>query len=92
MLGVMEDIDEGKTELQRAFGLRVRDLRIKSGASQERFALSIGMDRSYYAKIETGARNVALWNIAKIAHGLGMTASELLEGVDPPEGRRGEGE
>lgn len=89
ILGGMEYTEDDKVGLQRAFGLRVRDLRIRSGVSQERFALSIGMDRSYYAKIETGARNVALWNIAKIAHGLGMTASELLEGVDRPAGRRG---
>ena len=41
----------------------------------------INMDRSYYASIETGLRNVTLVNMAKIADGLGVDLSELLQGV-----------
>lgn len=40
------------------------------------------MDRSYYASIETGTRNVTLVNMSKIARGLGVSLSELLEGVE----------
>ena len=49
--------------------------------SQEKLALLINMDRSYYASIETGLRNVTLVNMAKIADGLGVDLSELLRGV-----------
>ena len=40
------------------------------------------MDRTYYASIETGTRNVTLGSMSKIARGFHITLSELLEGVD----------
>lgn len=60
------------------FGKRVRELRNKTGLSQEKFALKIGMDRTYYASVESGKRNIALINIEKIAVGLGVSLSELF--------------
>lgn len=71
------DIDD----LKRSFGLRCRQLRNETGLSQEKFSLRIGMDRSYYASIEIGIRNVTLLNMNKIAHGLDMNLSELMSGV-----------
>lgn len=49
--------------------------------SQEAFANAIEMDRSYYASIEVGRRNVTLLNMKKIADGFGVTLSDLLFGV-----------
>ena len=60
------------------FGNRIRELRIKTGLSQEKFALKIGMDRTYYASVESGKRNIALINIQKIADGFGVSLSELF--------------
>ena len=60
------------------FGERLKHLRGEKGLSQEKFALSIGMDRTYYASVENGKRNVSLINIKKIADGLGVTLSELF--------------
>jgi len=60
------------------FGNRIRELRIKNGLSQEKFALKIGMDRTYYASVESGKRNIALINIKKIADGLNVSLSELF--------------
>lgn len=51
------------------------------GVSQETFANAIDMDRSYYASIEVGRRNVTLMNMKKIADGFGIDLSELLLGV-----------
>lgn len=62
-------------------GLRIRELRQKTGLSQEKFALKIGMDRTYFASVEAGKRNVAICNIKKIADGLGVTISKLFEGL-----------
>lgn len=62
-------------------GKRMRDLRQKTGLSQEKFALKIGMDRTYYASVESGKRNIALINIQKIAVGLGVSLSELFRGL-----------
>ena len=60
-------------------GKRIRELRQQTGLSQEKFALKIGMDRTYFASVEGGKRNIAIVNIKKIADGLGVTLSELFE-------------
>lgn len=52
-----------ETEYLKKFGRRVRELRQETGLSQEKFALKIGMDRTYFASVETGKRNVSLMNI-----------------------------
>lgn len=65
-------------EIQKFFGLRVQQLRKDRGLSQEKFALSIDMDRTYLASVEAGKRNISLCNIEKIAKGLGITISELF--------------
>jgi len=62
-------------------GNRIRELRQAIGLSQEKFALKIGMDRTYFASIESGKRNVAICNIKKIADGLGVSLSELFQGL-----------
>lgn len=67
--------------IQKAFGLKVQQLRKESGLSQEKFALSIDMDRTYLASVEAGKRNISLCNIEKIAKGLNISVSELLSGI-----------
>ncbi len=63
------------------FGNRIRGLRIKAGLSQEKFALKIGMDRTYYVSVEAGKRNISIINIKKIADGFGITLRELFENL-----------
>lgn len=63
-------------------GKRFQELRKQAGLSQEKFALQIGMDRTYYASVESGKRNIAIRNIKKIADGLGVNLSQLFEGVE----------
>ena len=65
-----------------ALGKRVQELRKQTGLSQEKFALQIGMDRTYYASVESGKRNVAIRNIKKIADGLGVNLAQLFDGVE----------
>lgn len=62
-------------------GNRIRELRKKTELSQEKFALKIGMDRTYFASVEAGKRNIAICNIKKIADGLDVTLSELFKGL-----------
>ncbi|HBL81973.1 MAG TPA: XRE family transcriptional regulator [Clostridiales bacterium] len=64
--------------IQKEFGLRIQQLRKATGMSQEKFALSIDMDRTYLASIEAGKRNPALQNIKKIADGLEISLSDLF--------------
>lgn len=51
-------MDEGS--LKKSFGLRCHQLRDQTGLSQEKLALLINMDRSYYASIEARLHNVTL--------------------------------
>lgn len=67
--------------IKKKFGSRVRELRMHSNLSQEKFALQIDMDRTYLASVEQGKRNISLENIDKIAKGLGITIEELFKGV-----------
>lgn len=71
-----------KDDLKLRVGMRIKDLRISRGFSQEQFALEIHMDRSYFASIEVGKRNVTLLNLAKIANGLSISLSELFDGIE----------
>lgn len=63
-------------------GKRLQNLRKeKTGLSQEKFAFKIEMDRTYYASVEAGKRNISIINIKKIADGLGVSLSELFKGI-----------
>lgn len=62
-------------------GNRIRELRTQTGLSQEKFAQKIGMDRTYFASVELGKRNISIKNIEKIAKGLDISLSELFENV-----------
>ena len=67
--------------ITKQFGERIKELRNAKGISQEKFALSIDMDRTYYASVESGKRNISLNNIDKIACGLGISLEELFKGL-----------
>ena len=52
--------------IQELFGERCKELRKQTKLSQEKFALKINMDRTYYASVEMGKRNISLENMEKI--------------------------
>ncbi len=62
-----------------ALGLAIRQLRRASGISQEAFAASCGLHRTYIGGIERGERNVSFANLLRIADALGVRPSELLD-------------
>ncbi len=72
---------EEKQEILLRFGNRVRELRKVKGLSQEAFASLCGLDRTYISGIERGVRNVSLVNISLIAESLGISLSELMQGL-----------
>ena len=69
------------SDILTRFGKRVRELRKSQGYSQESFAAECGLDRTYLGGIERGERNVALRNIGAIANALGISISELTQGL-----------
>ena len=69
------------SNIQIELGKRIRELRNSLNLSQEKFALIIEMDRTYYASVEAGKRNISIQNLKKIALGLKVSLSELFEGL-----------
>mgnify|MGYP004725688515 CR=1 FL=1 len=69
------------TDIAQALGQRIKELSTQRGLSQEKFALFINMDRTYFASVEAGKRNIAIRNIQKIAEGLNVSLSELFSGL-----------
>lgn len=67
--------------IQEKVGNRIKELRHQTGLSQEKFALKIDMDRTYFASVENGRRNISIVNLEKIANGLGISLSELFRGI-----------
>ena len=68
-----------KSAQNQALGEAIRKAREQAGYTQEAFASRADLDRSYYGAIERGEFNLTVDTIAKIAKGLGMTASELFK-------------
>ncbi|XEC95246.1 helix-turn-helix domain-containing protein [Paenibacillus tarimensis] len=60
------------------FGSRVRELRLRSGMSQEVLAHQAQMDRTYVSGVERGERNISIANIYKIAAGLKVSVEYLF--------------
>ena len=65
--------------ITQKFGQRIKFLRNERGISQEKFALSIDMDRTYYASVESGKRNISINNLEKIAKGFNVSLEELFK-------------
>ncbi|KGM89671.1 putative transcriptional regulator [Roseovarius mucosus DSM 17069] len=60
------------------FGKRLRELRKSQGYSQEGFALTVELDRTYIGGIERGERNPGLKTILRIAEALGIPVAEMF--------------
>lgn len=60
------------------FGKRLRELRKAHGYSQEGFALTVELDRTYIGGIERGERNPGLKTILRIAEALNVPPSDLF--------------
>ena len=69
------------TMITERVGNRIRELRSQTGLSQEKFAAKIGMDRTYFASVELGKRNISIVNLEKIADGLNVSLAELFRNV-----------
>ncbi len=65
-------------EIKIEVGRRLRELRQKSGMSQEELGFKSGLHRNYIGGIERGERNVAVVNVAKLAKALGIRPRDLL--------------
>jgi transcriptional regulator with XRE-family HTH domain len=65
-----------------AFADNMRRIRHERGLTQERLAELADLHLTDIARIETRRRDPGVRVLAKIAHGLGVPAGELLQGVE----------
>ncbi len=65
--------------IRELFARNIKELRLSLKLSQEELADKCGLHRTYISDIERGCRNVSIDNIGKIADGLGVKPSVLLE-------------
>jgi transcriptional regulator with XRE-family HTH domain len=63
------------------FGIKVKNLRISKGYSQEKLAELSDLDRTYIPGIESGKRNVSIVVVAKIAKAFQISISELMDNI-----------
>ncbi|EWH09825.1 Helix-turn-helix protein [Cellulophaga geojensis KL-A] len=71
--------------LQRKFGLVIKELRLKKGLSQESLANQSDIDRTYISDIEKGERNISLKIIERLSETLQISLSELFKKIEEYE-------
>ena len=64
---------------KKKFGIRLKELRLQKGLSQEKLANIAEIDRTYIPSIEKGKRNVSITVIERLARALNVEIIELIE-------------
>lgn len=73
-------------EIRKRVGLLIRKRREAKGLSQEGLAHEAGIHRTYISSVERGVRNPTVTVLHKIALALGVTVSELVDGLKKSDG------
>ena len=68
------------------FGRAIRELRVKTGLSQEKLAECANLHRTYIGMIERGEKNLTLANILKLSQALGVPASHFFLELEKEDG------
>lgn len=64
--------------LNRALGIVLRKHREERGIAQERYALDIGVNRTYVSLVERGKRNPTVGSLFRFADGLGIAPEQII--------------
>lgn len=65
-------------DIVKVFGTNLRKYRKELGVSQEKFAETCGLHRTYISDVERFQRSIALENVQKIADALGIETYRLF--------------
>jgi transcriptional regulator with XRE-family HTH domain len=76
---------EPLSKATQTLGERVRTRRHELGLSQEALADQTGIHWTFVGQVERGQRNLSLHNLLKLAEGLGIDPSQLVQGLRAPE-------
>jgi len=73
-----------RNKVQKSFGKRLRTLRTEQNLTLEMLAERADLHEKYVGSVERGERNLSLFNVWRLAHGLGITTAELVQELPPP--------
>lgn len=65
-----------------AFGQRVRTVRTDAGMTQEALAEAAGLHPTFISNVERGYRVPSVPTMLRLAKGLGVEASRLVDGIE----------
>ncbi|BBX94322.1 helix-turn-helix transcriptional regulator [Mycolicibacterium boenickei] len=66
---------------RRAVGARIVELRTEKGMTQQQLSSKSGVSRNIIIDVEFGRRGLLYERLGDLAKALGVTASDLLEGI-----------
>lgn len=66
-------------DIKSMVGMRMRELRLSKGLSQEKLAYEVGLDRTYITSVENGKRNISIINLEKIWKYFEITPKEFFD-------------
>ncbi len=73
-----------RDKVQKSFGKRVRALRSEKDMTLEMLAEAADLHERYVGSVERGERNLSLFNVWRLAKGLGITTAELVQELPSP--------
>lgn len=66
-------------EIRKNIGYRIKELRVKKlKVSQENFARSLGVDRTYLSRVESGRQNITVNTLSEICDKLEVSLKEFF--------------
>ncbi len=68
-----------KRKILKNLGLKIKQLRLSKGISQEKLAFQVGVDRTYIGAIEQGTRSPSIYCLFTITEKLGVKLSDALD-------------
>lgn len=78
-------------EPEVAFGLVLRELRLRKGMSQEKLALEAEMERNYISLLELGKNSASVKKIFSLASALGVGVADFMGQVEARARSSGKG-
>lgn len=76
-----------RDRLQVAFGARLRGFRVEKQLTLEMLGEKADLHANYVGAVERGERNLSLYNVWRLAQGLGLDTAELMKDL-PQRNRR----
>ena len=79
---------EERDRVQAAFGSRLREYRVAKQLTLEMLAEKADLHENYVGAVERGERNLSLYNVWRLANGLGLPVADLVQDLPARKAKR----